>query len=214
MLFDGLYANQSVFALCRKYDWNWIISFKSGRLPTAFREFMVLKTLCTENVKEIHFQDRYQRLSWVCDLQHQDFIFNAIDCLTYNDDMEVVYFAWCTDLPVNENNVTQLANHGGRKRWIIENQGFNNQKNQEYNLEHAYSTHENARKNFYFILQIAHAFVQLLVNGLITRAFTETLRSVKNLFRQMADSFRHQAIPRSATDPDLMPAIQIRLDTS
>lgn len=215
MLFDGLYANQSVFALCKKYDWRWIISFKSGRLPTAFHEFMVLKaTLCHENFEETHIDGRYQRLSWVHDLEHEGFTFNAFDCLTYNEKGEVVYFAWCTDLPVNRDNVVPFANHGGRKRWTIENQGFNNQKNQEYNLEHAYSKNENARKNFYFILQIAHAFIQLLTHGLIKSAVKETIRSVKNLFRQMADSFRHHTISRQAADPSLLTPIQIRLDSS
>ena len=41
-------------------------------------------------------------------------------------------------------------------RWKIENEGFNNQKNTDYNAEHKYSrTNFNATKNYYQLLQIA-----------------------------------------------------------
>jgi hypothetical protein len=37
-------------------------------------------------------------------------------------------------------NVVALGNRGGRCRWKIENKGFNLQKNNGFNLEHACST--------------------------------------------------------------------------
>jgi hypothetical protein len=214
LLFDALYANQTVLRLCRQNDWAWIISFKSGALPTVFSEFQTLKTLCPTHVLETRVQDRYQRLSWVHDLEHEGFGFSAFDCLTYNDDGEVVYFAWITNLAVRADTVGELANQGGRKRWTIENQGFRNQKHQEYRLEHPYGEHPKALKNYYFIVQIVHAIVQLLVRGLLAGVFHRSIRSTKNLFRRVADSFHHQLIPAKAVDPLVLAAIQIRLDTS
>jgi hypothetical protein len=214
LLFDALYANQTVFHLCRKNGWNWIISFKEGSLPIAFREFQTLKALSPEKVLETRVDERYQRLSWVQDLEHEGFRFAAFDCLTYNEGGEVVYFAWITNLPVRRDTVGELANLGGRKRWTIENQGFRNQKHQEYRLEHPYSDHPVALKNYYFLIQITHAIVQLLVRGRLAGAFRRSLYSIKNLFRRLAESFLHQLIPAEAVDPVRLAAIQIRLDTS
>lgn len=93
LLFDALYANQTVLRLCRENGWPWIISFKDGSLPTAFEEFHALQRLCPDQVLETRVADRYQRLNWVHDLEHEGFRFAACDCLTYNDEGEVVYFA-------------------------------------------------------------------------------------------------------------------------
>ena len=215
LLFDALYANQNVLRLCRECGWPWIISFKEGSLPTAFREFHTLQALVPDQVLETRVANRYQRLSWVHDLEHEDFRFSAFDCLTYNDQSEPVYFAWITNLPVRRDTVGELANHGGRKRWMIENQGFRNQKHQEYCLEHPYSDHPVALKNYYYLIQITHAFMQLLVRGRLAGAFRSGIRSIRNLFRRMAESFLHELIPAEAVDPVRLAGIQVRLaDTS
>ena len=211
VLLDALYANQNVLALCDRYHWNRIISFKATRLPTAFREFHTLKALCPENTIETRVDERYQRLSWVEDLEHEAHRFTGFDCLTYSDDGQPVYFAWLTDLPVNVRTVVKLANHGGRKRWTIENQGFNNQKNQGYELEHAYSEDNNAAKNYYFILQIAHTLLQLLTHGLVAAAFKSLIGTMKNFFIRFADSLRHEQISPRAVCPEACAHIQIRL---
>jgi hypothetical protein len=211
VLLDALYANQNVLALCDQYQWHRIISFKATRLPTAFREFHTLKALCPENTLETRLDERYQRLSWVEDLEHEGHRFTGFDCLTYNEHGEPIYFAWLTDLPVNGRTVVKLANHGGRKRWTIENQGFNNQKNQGYELEHAYSENNNAAKNYYFILQIAHALVQLLTHGLVAAAFKSVIGTMRNFFIRFADSLRHERIPPLAVSPEPLGQTQIRL---
>ena len=215
LLFDALYANQTVFRLCRENGWSWIITFKEGSLPTAFQEFHTLKVLSPRQVLETRVADHYQRLSWVHDLEHAGFRFAAFDCLTYNDEGEVVYFAWITNLPVRRDTVCELANQGGRKRWTIENQGFRNQKHQEYCLKHPYSDHPEALKNYYFMIQVAHVFMQLLVRGRLAGVFRSSIRSIKNLFRRLADSFLYELIPVEAVDPVRLAGIQIRLaDTS
>ena len=214
LLFDALYANQTVLRICRTHGWTWIITFKEGALPTAFGEFHTLLPLCPDNVLETRFLGRYQRLSWVHDLEHEEFRFCAFDCLTYNKHGEVVYFAWMTNLVVRRDTVVDLANRGGRKRWTIENQGFRNQKHQEYRLQHPYSNNPTALKNYYYLVQIVHACVQLLVRGLMAGAFRRSIRSIKNLFRHMADSFHHELIPAEAVDPVVLASIQIRLDSS
>jgi hypothetical protein len=211
LLLDGLYANQNVFTCCTRNHWHWITTFKQGRLPTAFREFQALKTLCPENMIETREQGRYQRLTWIGDLEHEGHRFAAFDCLTYNDDLDPTYFAWITDLPLSRRRVAKLANHGGRKRWTIENQGFRNQKHQGYELEHAYSDNNNASKNYYFILQMAHTILQLLIHGPVAAVFNSVIGSMKNFFRRMNDDLRHLYIPIQAVSPEALRNLQIRL---
>ena len=50
------------------------------------------------------------------------------------------------DLAVNQDTVIDVATNGGRKRWHTENQGFNTQKNSDFNLEHAYSRARTGRR--------------------------------------------------------------------
>ncbi len=69
---------------------------------------------------------------------------------------------------VDDKNVRRLA-QGGRDRWIIENQGFNTQKNGGYELEHAFSESNAATKCFYVLMQIGHTFNQLLEKGSLLR---------------------------------------------
>lgn len=49
----------------------------------------------------------------------------------------------------------------GRGRWKIENEGFNNQKNGIYDIEHLNSRNSNAMKNHYLLIQIAVVLMQL-----------------------------------------------------
>ena len=55
----------------------------------------------------------------------------------------------------------------GRKRWKIENEGFNEQKNGTFCISHLCSRNENSLKIHYYFIQIAHILRQLLDNGSI-----------------------------------------------
>ena len=54
----------------------------------------------------------------------------------------------------------------GRKRWKIENEGFNIQKNGTFDIGHLYSKDTTAIKVHYLMIQIAHIIRQLLENGI------------------------------------------------
>jgi len=65
----------------------------------------------------------------------------------------------------NKDNVREIAS-GGRLRWKIENEGFNTQKHGDYQLEHKFCRKSyNGLKNYYSLLQIAHAIIQLIEKG-------------------------------------------------
>ena len=86
----------------------------------------------------------------------------------------------------------------GRGRWKIENEGFNNQKNGIYNIEHLNSYDSTAMKNHYLITQIADILMQLYLswNPLIR----ELGQSKKNTSSRLLESFRRQTV----TDEDVL----------
>lgn len=74
-------------------------------------------------------------------------------------------FQWVTGLTIKGKTAWELA-QAGRKRWKIENEGFNIQKNHRYDIEHANSLNYNAMKNHYLLTQIADVLLQLYENGI------------------------------------------------
>ena len=69
-----------------------------------------------------------------------------------------------TDLPITNKNIKESISLG-RKRWKIENEGFNIQKNGTFDIGHLYSKNEIAIKVHYILIQIAHLLRQLLEKG-------------------------------------------------
>ena len=53
----------------------------------------------------------------------------------------------------------------GRRRWKIENEGFNEQKNGTFCISHLCSKNENALRIHYYFIQFAHIIRQLLEYG-------------------------------------------------
>lgn len=70
-----------------------------------------------------------------------------------------------TDLSISDKNIKETI-HLGRKRWKIEKEGFNIQKNRTFDIGHLYSKDSTAIKVHYLMIQIAHIVRQLLENGL------------------------------------------------
>jgi len=214
LLLDGLYPSEPMMALCRKYDMQWIASFKQGHLPTAFKEFSLLKNEVPENVREHREEERYQRISWLGDLRQGKESFQAFDCLTYDAQNKHQYFAFCTSLDVTYQNCVQLVNHGGRMRWKIENEGFNVQKNGNLQLEHIYSYNPNAAKAYYLLLQVAHTLLQLVWKGSLIKAAKKRLHSMRNFFLRMAEHMRNKLMPERIDLEKEMQGRQIRIDSS
>jgi hypothetical protein len=112
-----------------------------------------------------------QDLHWVNDIayvdaEHHQHTVAVIRCLetkpAAKTERKTTRFKWITNFDVQSTNVLELANHGGRLRWKIENEGFNVQKNGGYALEHIFTHNPVAAKVFYLLLQLAHTLAQLI----------------------------------------------------
>jgi hypothetical protein len=171
---DGLYANGTVFDLCRRHGWGFMIVLKDKDLSSINNEFACLCQLQPENRltwitgkhKEIRQEFRWVENISYTDSAHREHCLSVIECLETKPvgqgKRDTTKFKWITNLTVTRANVVTLANQGGRIRWKIENEGFNAQKNRGYALEHAYTTNPTSAKIFYFLLQIAHTIEQLV----------------------------------------------------
>ena len=109
---------------------------------------------------------------------------------------ELHEFQWITNIELTRKNLEEMI-EAGRGRWKIENEGFNNQKNGIYEIEHLNSRNSNAMKNHYLITQIADIIMQLYLS------FSPLMRgigqSIKNTSSRLLESFRRQTV----TDEDV-----------
>lgn len=214
LLLDGLFANGPVIKLCKRNRWACIITFKEGSLPAVWQEYQALKGLAPENLLVVERPDCKQTFRWINDIDFDGLTVNAFECLEETAE-GVTPFVWLTGLRVTASNVVELAGKGGRRRWKIENEGFNTQKNGGYELEHAYSTNATAVKNFYLLLQIAHLISQLMEKGsMLRKRIRETMGSLKAFSQRLWASLTETLIDLERLRGILGTRIQIRFDTS
>lgn len=166
---DSLYPNQTCFDICRQNGWSFIFVLQEGSLKSIWEEVRLLYPLqesanMQENVLLKH-KDGWltEKSMFINDLEYKDNTLNWVQWqFYYNGKPPHQEFVHITDIRINKKNARDLSKQG-RMRWIIENQGFNTQKNGGYALQHKYSRKNlGAMKNYYELLQIAHLINQLV----------------------------------------------------
>lgn len=223
---DSLYACGRTFQLAQEHDWGYVLVFKPGRLPAVWDEFQRLLPLCPRHVLQREFEDGTRQVfRWVHDLSYQDdqkrrWRFHALECVETAPDGTVTHYAWVTGLPVSAKTVEEIAQKGGRYRWKIENEGFNRQKNSGLNLEHVYSTDPEKLQAYYYLLQIAFIFTQLLERGSLLRQLAADLGkrldqafgSLANIAQRLLDGLRYCVWPQECFDTEAAGRLRIRLE--
>ncbi|MCK5210858.1 MAG: hypothetical protein KAQ62_17690 [Cyclobacteriaceae bacterium] len=168
---DGLYPNQYFFTICEQNNWDFIIVLQDGNLPSLQEEIRLLPK------PDQYALERYivkggkritQQYRWANDLEYKGHTLSWIECneetITTNTGKQASKrFVHITNLKIDRETAFRTST-GGRLRWKIENEGFNVQKNQGYQMEHKYSRSSfKALKNYFQCLQIAHMINQLVV---------------------------------------------------
>lgn len=151
---DALYAAKSVMNICKENGWKYIIRFKEGKIPTLYNEF--------KKVVESENESNKSNYEYVTKLDYQE---EKVNIIKYEEKEKNTEFVYMTDLPISNKNIESTIGLG-RKRWKIENEGFNIQKNRTFDIGHLYSKDAIAIKVHYFMIQIAHIIRQLLEKGL------------------------------------------------
>lgn len=196
---DSLYACESFFGECRKKGWRFLLRFKEGSIPTVHQEYMALKE--TEKNRQEKGEAWYDYVNGIAYGGH------LLNYVAYGESGREYPFYFLTDLPVTKKNAEGLVAYG-RRRWAIENQGFNTQKRQGYYLEHMYSRNYQAMKNHYYLIQIGHMVSQVIEEW---KSLWEKVRqSREQKHRRILESFKWERLK------ELMPAmeekIQIRFE--
>lgn len=195
LLLDSLYANQNVIRLIESHRWKYIITFKEGSMPERYPEALALAEVQQNNRRRVTIDNGTQSMRWVHQLPIAEFSPDVLFCREKIKGKKATRFAWLTNFHISSNNVDNIANKGGRLRWKIENEGFNVQKNDGYEMEHPYSEHINGFRIFYILLLIAHYITQLILHGSLIRALADSFGSARNFARRLAESLRTYHLP-------------------
>jgi hypothetical protein len=223
---DGLFACGPVFLRCRAYDWHYAIVLKQEGLSSVYREFDGLAKLQPENklieriVKPTEIKRNFR---WVNEIEYRDSkgnshslnVIELHETKIEKNQLNITRFMWLTDLEIDTGNVRAVAQNAGRDRWKIENQGFNSQKCGGFALEHLYSHNYTSAKVFYYLLQMAHLFFQLMVAGnLFKKYFPRGFGSLANFAERLREAWRNSLLHEQIFQLLDRLSIQLRFDTS
>ena len=109
-----------------------------------------------------------------------------------------------TNLAITDKNIKETINLG-RKRWKIENEGFNIQKNETFDIGHLYSKEETAIKVHYLMIQIAHIIRQLLEKGV------KEIKELKLKLKEISQKIKQQLIS-TISNLTVHKKVQLRFD--
>lgn len=198
ILGDSLYACETVFKVCKDNKWKYLIRFKEGRIKTIASEFAAIKDF-EENTQQ---DDRF----WVNEISYNERTTNVMEATIKMKDGKSVTYVFITDIKITKKNLESLI-AAGRSRWKIENQGFNQQKNIRYHIQHVNSRNYTAMKNHYLLVQIADILMQLYENG------SNIIKTLKKTAKEKSSNLLEAIRSRTITLEDLsalVKPIQVR----
>lgn len=198
---DALYETEAVMKICRKKGWKYIFTHKEGRQKLLDECFEWIRkgngsTRVSGIGKEKGSGEYVNHVEGTAGKKEAANLF----CYTGKEEgkgKEPPAFRWLTNIELTEKNLEEMIN-AARGRWKIENEGFNNQKNGIYDIEHLNSRNSNAMKNHYLLTQIADIIMQIYLAWNPLRK--EIKQSIKNTSSWLLESFRRQPI----TDEDVL----------
>ena len=206
ILGDGLYCNSVIMDICNKNKWKYSFTFKgTTQYPKLLKEinieynFLQQNNHCERVLKKTKNTELYVELRWVNNVNYNlgqngergiNYLEGKVIKVKNGVKSEVTTFAFLVDDPTCEVNVLKKFMNC-RKRWKIENEGFNFQKNNILHIGHNFSSVGNAGQNFYLLAQIAHTILQLAaltdIAGQVRRQITGDIdqlsQSLKIIFR-------------------------------
>lgn len=181
LLADSLYASGPVMDICRDNSWEYIIRYKKGSIPSIAGEY--------EKIPE---KEKSGHAEFVNDMDYNG---QPVNMLRFWEDRTVkgktvrTEFQWLTSIRITKGNAEKTAG-AGRKRWKIENEGFNRQKNWQGDITHACSWDATAMKNHYLMAQISD-MVKQLYEWFCLKA-RGIKKKQKNISSELLESFTQQ----------------------
>jgi hypothetical protein len=215
LLADSLYANKTVFDICKENKWEFLIHYKDGSIPSLAQEYEEIKAMGEQEEKTAEEERVYKRkpkvkathkMKWVNDLEYGGHRVAVMELEIEKGCKKRKEFQWVTSIRILGQKAHEFA-ETGRKRWMIENEGFNIQKNHRYFITHANSMNYNAMKNHYLLTQLADMLLQLYEAGI------KGLKVIKRTLQAISEDLYESLKRQSLTEEDLtFDRMQVRLD--
>ena len=153
---DALYAVEPIMEICRENNWEYIFTLKDTRMKVVAEHYeWVSKGGGKTEVVGICEGGTGSYINHVEEIADKTEIMNVFEykyILKKKKQKVDVKFQWITSIELNKRNIEEMIS-AGRGRWKIENEGFNNQKNGIYQIEHINSKNSTAMKNHYLIIE-------------------------------------------------------------
>ena len=216
LLADSLYANNTVFQICRKNKWDYLIRYKEGSIPSIMEEYREIVSMGEMEESIIETEEIYRRkpnlkqrlqIRWVNALEYMKHPIHILELKIERSGKLYKEFRWLSSMEIKKSIAEEMV-ETGRKRWLIENEGFNIQKNHRYLITHANSLNYNAMKNHYLITQIADILMQMYENG--DKGIKELKYTIKRISEELLESLRKQNLE---TEDLVFEKMQIRKST-
>ena len=225
ILADALYASSPVMDICQNNGWKYIITLQQGSLPAlqdclkddppTYRNSFVHRPECIVKNNSIT-----QEFYWVEDLLHKKHTLHYLQCKETITNQttgksSTTNFVRITNLCPDRSNIQKLSK-AGRLRWKIENEGFNEAKNNGYNMEHLYSRKSfNAQQNYYQCMLIAHLLNQLLEHSIKIQDLLKRFKkiTIKYLWQQLLCAMKCQVLCEQTLEDIDKKKHQVRLFT-
>lgn len=195
---DALYATEPFMKLCKEtYRWEYLFTQKNSRQKILDESFEWIKAseetirqtgLCKEKGTGLyvnHVEEVAGKTQTMNVLEYE------YECIDKEEKKQRVRFQWVTSLELTKRNLEEMI-LAGRGRWKIENEGFNNQKNGLYRIEHLNSRNSNAMKNHYLLTQISDILMQLYLSW--NPYIRDLKQTIKNTSSRLLESFRRQTV--------------------
>jgi len=211
---DSLYCCQPIVAICRLFDWKYILTLKEGRQPTTWDETIRLLPLNRTNRLRCLLgqdgQEGQQDFRWVENVmlgEHQTNVILQGEITTQPSATLYAYITNFSDL--TPKCVAVVVNSGGRERHLIEDT-FNTQKNNGIGLEHVFCANATASKNYYTMMQVAQVLWILTCRGALHRLYDWARRATEQgLAQALWEGLRSCRLPLN-----LPPLGQIRFSSA
>ena len=191
---DALYACKPVIDICKENGWKYIIRFKEGAIPSLYKEFETVVARANESIIEGY--------DYVTGLDYQE---EKINVIRYTDKQTETEYVYITDLPIRKQNIKETI-EVGKRRWKIENEGFNIQKNGTFDIGHLYSKNQTAIKVHYLMIQIAHIIRQLLEKGI------KEIKTLNLKLKEISQILKKELISSIVYHKAQLKKIQLRFD--
>jgi len=179
IIMDGLYASGPVILLCRKYNWDFIITLKDGSMPSFAEDAHGIMRCEPSNSVVIELDGRRQTIKWANGVEHT--ISANHTCIKLNvvmmeeswveyhpvtgkpTEYKKVTYQWISSIPLNRKNAHNICLLG-RRRWLIEN-NFKTEKHGGYGFQHYFSLNWDVNKAYHYFMKFGHFINVLLMSS-------------------------------------------------